>query len=194
MYATKLMMQQSKIYDYVEDDSLLRKVENDVFGSKVIIPNVRQAVNSFTYCGTLPTAADGVLSLKTTMLSTVPSLVTLYLASNAQLGIRNYVNGTLLKPTLPSDYSFPVITDADIQPYVAFTLAFPTTTTQHMTFQYENGEKATFEGAWGYTTYNDVEAVVGSGTKLIDLALVYNRVLTDKEIEQNFRAFKQRYR
>ncbi len=194
MYATKLMMNQGKSYNYVEDDSLLRKVENKAFGSYIDIPNVRSGVNSFTYCGTLPTSENGVFLKGINMLDIWRYSFALYAMGDGRIIMRNLSNGAGITPTSPIDYKGCVATDVDVQPYVAFTLYFPTETSQYMTLRCENDEKAIFEGNWAHRNYDYVYTNVADGSKVIDLGLVYNRVLTDEELEQNYKAFLQRYR
>ena len=194
MYASKLMMQAAKPLGYVEDDSLLRKVENDSFGSFINIPNVRNGTNSFTYCGTLPTAENGAIVTQKTMLSIWRYSFDLYISSRAALILRNASNGAGIKPISHEDFKWWTMSNTDMQPYVAFTLHFPTETSQKMSLQYEDSEKVLFEGNWAHQNYNYVYTQVADGNKVIDLGLVYNRVLTEAELEQNYRAFLQKHR
>ena len=190
IYASKLMMQPNYI-----KRGLIHMVENDVYGKKITIESVRDGKKAFTYCGTLPTFADGVISTKTSMMSIWPAALDLYITSKNALVVRALASGAAIVPTYPENYEWQTLTNTEVQPYVAFTLYFPTETSQIMTFQFEDKEKFIFEGYWSKnTSYNDVVTRVGGGTKEIDTGLVYDRVLEDNELRQNYREFLRKHR
>jgi hypothetical protein len=177
---------------------LIRKVENESFGSAITIDDVRSGgkTRAFTYCGTLPIFGEnGAVSTQTTMMTIWQFAIDLYISSKNTLIMRSLATGSGIVPTAPENYVLPRLDDTFMQPYVAFTLYFPTETSQIMTLQYEGMEKLLFEGYWSKNlNYNDVVTQVGGGNKPIDLGLVYDRVLTDNELEQNYRAFLQKHR
>lgn len=182
------MMQSAKAegYNYIEDDSLLFKRENEVWGANgssaitVNIPNVRSGENSFTYCGTLPLITGWIARV-------MGSGPYFYRYENGNICWRNYNSSAVLTSAIKGSL--------DEQPYVAATLQFPTENTLRLTMSVDGSEFEVAEGAvsgnWN-TSATDIGFRIAN--KIIDLALVYNRVLTDAEIEQNYQAFMQRHR
>lgn len=181
IYASKLLMQKNAL-GYVTD-GLIKKIENAAFGSAIEIPNVKDGTNAFTYCGTVP------FLLNKTVISVVPYTLDIFLYSNNRITWRNMrTNGGVI----PSA-NRPIIEDNGIQPYIAATLYYPTTSTQEVSFDYEgvtiNTSTVSVAG-----TYDFASVRVGTGAEVIELGLVYNRVLTADELEQNYEAFKAKHR
>jgi hypothetical protein len=87
----------------------------------------------------------------------------------------------------------------DVQPYVTATMLFPTEDTVTFTLSVDGSETIVSTGEiksnWNFTA-TDVNFRIANSerNKIIDLGLVYNRVLTDAELEQNYKAFLQRHR
>lgn len=181
MYARTLMMQKNAL-GYVTD-GLIKKVEGAAFGSAIEISDVKSGVNAFTYCGTLP------FLLNKTVVSVVPYTLDIFLYSNNRISWRNVrTNGGVI----PSA-NRPIVEDNGTQPYIAATLYYPTTSTQEVSFDFEgvtiNTSTVSVAG-----TYDFASVRVGTGAEVIDLGLVYNRVLTADELEQNYEAFKAKHR
>lgn len=181
MYATKLLMQNNAL-GYVKD-GLIKKVEKAAFGSAIEIPNVKSGVNAFTYCGTVP------FLLNQTVLSVVPYTLDVFLYSNNKISWRNVrTNGGIIPAA-----NRPTIEDNGIQPYIAVTLYYPTTSSQEVSFDYEgvtiNTSTVSVAGSYDYASVK-----VGTGTEAIDLGLVYDRVLTPEELTQNYKAFLAKHR
>lgn len=190
MYAPKLMMQSAKVLGYVEDDSLLFKREDEKWGASgssaisINIPNVRSGENAFTYCGTLPLVTGWVAKV----MGAGPYF---YRYENGTIRWRNYNSSGNLSDAIQGSL--------DVQPYVAATLCFPNENTLTLTLSVDGSEKTEVTGAvsgnWN-TSATDVDFRIANSerNKPIDLALIYDRVLTDEELEQNYKAFMQRHR
>ena len=184
MYATKLMMNKKSELSYVEDDSLLKKVENGTFGSAITIPDIKNGTSAFTYCGTIP------FLLNKTVVSVVPYTLDIFLYSNNRISWRNIrTNGGVI----PSA-NRPVVEDNGIQPYIAATLYFPTTSSPEVSFDYEGVTINTSTVSVASGNYDYASVRVGTGAEVIDLGLVYDRVLTPEELAQNYQAFLAKHR
>lgn len=194
MIFTKLMMQsKKKPLSYVEDDSLLFKCENELWGytsggvpNYKIITDLDKGEKGVTYCGTLPLDVKGDW-----ILTIIRYRVILFRYADNRIMIRNYSNGSGITPV-----SAIKATDG-IQPYVAVTLYFPTSTTQTVGLSVEGEEMQTVTGSWAGTTTQAQVAMFPSdaiNTVPMDLSLIYDRVLTEAELEQNYQAFLQRHR
>lgn len=169
--------------EYIEDDSLLKKVENEAFGSAVTISNVKDGTKAFTYCGTIP------FLLNKTVVSVVPYTLDVFLYSNNKITWRNMrTNGGVIPAA-----SRPIIEDNGIQPYIAVTLYYPATSSQEVSFDFE-GVTINTSTVSVSSTYTDATVRVGTGAEIIDLGLVYDRVLTPEELEQNYQAFLSKHR
>lgn len=183
MYASKLMMQSANPLEYVEDDSLVYKVENAKLttGTKKTIKNVVNGDKSFTFCGTLGNITGYLYHILNSKLAINRGKSYIYL-SNMVTGASVLGNSS----TTPCEMS-------ETQPYIAVTMTCPTPTTQIITLSVNGG-----------TTYMSQVSMQGSLTDAvfrvhqevnpIDLVLVYDRVLTDKELKQNYQAFKHLHR
>jgi hypothetical protein len=190
IFATKLMMQSAKPLEYVEDDSLLFKRENEVWGAEgssaitVHIPNVRSGKNAFTYCGTVPL----ILGWVAKVMGAGPYL---YRNKDGSVLWRNYNSSGNLSDVIQGSL--------DVQPYVAATLCFPNENTLTLTLSVDGSEKIEVTGAvsgnWN-TSATDVDFRIANAERntVMDLALVYNRVLTDEELLRNYKVFMQRHR
>lgn len=188
IYASKLMMQTANTLNYVKDDSLLFKRENEAWGAagglaiNTTIENIRSGGDiGFTYCGTLPLVAGWLIRV-------INNRMYLYRHENGKIFWRNYSSGSAI--------SSPIQGSTDVQSYVAATLYFPTETTQTVTMSVDGSETVTATGNWAGTIANNAEVRLenaGSDT-VMDLVLIYNRVLTDAELEQNYQAFLARHR
>ena len=190
MYATKLMMNQGKNYDYVEDDSLLFKRENELWeyiatsGTTKIttIKDLDKGIKGVTYCGTLPPDSGELLTI-------FSYRVYVYRYADGRIRVSNALDGTSVIPTF--------VSTGFEQPYIALTLFFPTETTQTISLFVEGQEKRTATGSWNGTLTQVQMSMAGTDyvkTTPMDLALIYDRVLTDEELEQNYKAFLQRHR
>ena len=183
MYAAKLMMQQQKTTTYVEDSSLVYKVEGAKLttGIKKTIPNVVNGDKAYTFCGTLGNITGY-----------------LYHAISYILGISRY-SGYICVTNMQSSASvlgnsaITPCTMSDVQPYIAFTLTCPTPSTQHITLAVENGQTYESHLSLPYT-FTDAVFRVHQAVDPIDLVLVYDRVLTEKELAQNYKAFLTNHR
>lgn len=189
IYASKLMMQTIN-YDYVEDESLLFKRENELWGytsggvaNYKTIPNLDKGIKGITYCGTLPNVTGAYL------LTLIRYKLIVYRYSDGRVAVRNYQNGGwIIGQNAPVDIE---------QPYIAVTLYFPTETTQTVSLSVEGQEPLTATGSWIGTTTDGWVGMSGSDvlkTEPMELALIYDRVLTNKELKQNYKAFKQSHR
>lgn len=190
IYASKLMMQSAKPLGYVEDDSLLFKRENEIWGAdgssalNINIPNVRTGENAFTYCGTLPLITGWVVRV-------MGSGPYFYRYDNGTIRWRNYNSGGALSNTIQGSL--------DVQPYVAATMFFPSEDTVTFTLSVDGSETIVSTGEiknnWNFTA-TDVNFRIANSerNKIIDLGLVYNRVLTEAELTQNYKAFLQKHR
>lgn len=184
MYATKLMMQQSKIITtYVEDDSLVYKVESAALttGIKKTIKNVVNGDKSFTFCGTLANITGH-----------------LYHAISYILGISRYakyicVTNLQTSGSVLGNSTITPCAMTEVQPYIAFTMSCPTPSTQHITLAVENGQTYETRLSLPYTLTDAVFRVM-QAVDPIDLVLVYDRVLTPEELAQNYQAFKYHHR
>lgn len=188
IYASKLMMQSAKPLGYVEDDSLLFKRENEAWGAagglaiNTTIENIRSGGDiGFTYCGTLPLVAGWLIRV-------INNRMYLYRNETGNILWRNYYTSGAISTRIQGS--------TDVQPYIAATLYFPTETTQTVTLSVDGSETVTTTGNWAGTVANNAEVRLekaGSDT-VMDLVLIYNRVLTDAELEQNYQAFLARHR
>lgn len=190
IYASKLMMQSAKPLGYVEDDSLLFKREDEVWGADgssaltVNIPNVRSGKNAFTYCGTIPL----LTGWNCRVMASGPYF---YRYEDGRVLWRNYYSSGSLSEAIKGSL--------DVQPYVAATMFFPTEDTVTFTLSVDGSETVETTGEiksnWNFTA-TDVNFRVPNSerNKVIDLGLVYNRVLTDAELEQNYKAFLAKHR
>lgn len=190
IYATKLMMQSAKPLEYVEDDSLLFKRENEIWGADgsyaltVNIPNVRSGKNAFTYCGTLPL----ITGWNCRVMASGPYF---YRYEDGRVLWRNYYSSGSLSEAIKGSL--------DVQPYVAATMLFPTEDTVTFTLSVDGSETIVSTGEiksnWNFTA-TDVNFRIANSerNKIIDLGLVYNRVLTEAELTQNYKAFLQKHR
>jgi hypothetical protein len=186
-------MHSAKPLEYVEDDSLLFKRENELWGydgggnaNYKIIKDLDKGEKGVTYCGTLPLDVKGDW-----ILTIIRYRVILYRYPDNRIMIRNYQNGNAI-----TQASTIKATDG-IQPYVAVTLYFPTPTTQTLGLSVEGEEMQTVTGSWaGTTTQAQVAMLNNNALKTVpmDLSLLYDRVLTDIELEQNYKAFCKRHR
>ena len=185
MYATKLMMQQKKpiVATYVED-GLIKKVENSAFGTNILIQNIANGLNAFTYCGTVP------FLLNKTLISVIPYTLDIFVWSNAKISWRNMRTSGGIIPSADR----PILEDNGIQPYIAVTLRFPTTSSQEVSFDYEGKTINTSTVSVSYGNYDYASVAVGTSKEVIDLGLVYNRVLTLEELAQNYQAFLANHR
>lgn len=181
IYASKLMMQSAKPLEYVED--VVYKVESAKLttGTKKTIKNVVNGDKSFTFCGTLGNITG-----------------CLYHAINYILGISRYAKYICVTniQTSGSVLGNSTITPCDmteVQPYIAFTMSCPTPSTQRITLAVENGQTYESHLSLPYT-FTDAVFRVHQAVDPIDLVLVYDRVLTADELEQNYEAFKAKHR
>lgn len=192
MFFTKLMMQSAKAinYDYVEDDSLLFKRENELWGydsggnaNYKIIKDLNKGEKGVTYCGTLPNVTGAYL------LTLIRYRLIVYRYSDGRVAIRNYQSGGwIIGQNAPVDIE---------QPYIAVTLYFPTETTQTVSLSVEGQEPITATGSWNGTTKDGWVGMSSSNTlktEPMELGLIYDRVLTDAELEQNYQAFLAKHR
>ena len=195
MYATKLMMQgggMGTIPPYQEpeqtktyiEDGLIKKVENSAFGTNILIQNIVNGLNAFTYCGTVP------FLLNKTVISVIPYTLDIFLYSNNKITWRNVrTNGGVIPAA-----DRPIIEDNGIQPYIAVTLRFPTTSSQEVSFDYEGIKINTSVVSVSYGNYDYASVAVGTSKEVIDLGLVYNRVLSPDELAHNYQAFLANHR
>jgi hypothetical protein len=194
MYTTKLMMNQiSAPPGYIEDDSLVFKRENELWGytsggspNYKTITNLDKGIKGVTYCGTLPLDVKGDW-----ILTIIRYRVILYRYADNRIMIRNYQNGSGITPA-----STIKATDG-IQPYVAVTLYFPTPTTQTVGLSVEGEDIQSVTGSWAGTTTQAQVAMLHNDvlkTEPMELALLYDRVLEDWELEQNYQAFLYNHR
>ena len=191
MYSTKLMMQYSQPpLGYIEDSSLLFKRENELWGYTSggvpiykTITNLNQGLNGITYCGTLPNILDAWL------LTLIRYRIIVYRYANGTIMVRNYQNGGgIVWQNCSTDI---------IQPYIAVTLFFPTETTQTISLSVEGQAPTTVTGSWNGTTKDGWVGLSGNTvvkTDPMELALTYNRVLTNKELLQNYKTFLANHR
>lgn len=183
-------MQFEKPLEYVEDDSLLFKRENEIWGASgssalnINIPNVRTGENAFTYCGTLPLVTGWIARV-------IGSGPYFYRYDNGTIRWRNYNSSGNLSDAIQGSL--------DVQPYVSATLCFPNENTLTLTMSVDGSDRlevtGTVSGNWN-TSATDVDFRIANSerNKVIDLALVYDRVLTDAELEQNYKAFLSKHR
>lgn len=179
------MMQRQKpiMTTYVEDDSLIYKVESAALttGTKKTIKNVVSGDKSFTFCGTLGNITGLLFHIFNYRFGMSRGAKYIYL-SNVTTGASVLGNSTIT----PYEMS-------DIQPYVAVTMTCPTPTSQIITLTLEDGEtysaEVSLQGALTDAVFRVHQAV-----NLIDLVLVYDRVLTPEELEQNYQAFLSKHR
>lgn len=185
MYATKLMMQKQSpvITTYVEDSSLVYKVENAnlTTGIKKTIKNVVNGDKAFTFCGTLGNITGHLYHIFNYRFGVSRSAKYIYLTN---LTNSASVLGGLT--TTPYEMS-------DIQPYIAVTMTCPTSTSQIITLTVEGGEtysaEVSLQGSLTDAVFRVMQAV-----NPIDLVLVYDRVLTNEELVQNYKAFLYNHR
>lgn len=188
IYASKLMMQMANTLNYVEDDSLLFKRENEAWGASggfainTTIENIRSGGNiGFTYCGTLPLVEGWLIRV-------IGNRIYLYRRADGNILWRHYSTSGAISTRIQGS--------TDVQPYVAATLYFPTETTQTVTLSVDGSDTVTATGNWAGTIAQnaDVRLEKAPSSTVMDLALIYNRVLTDAELEQNYQAFLSRQR
>lgn len=182
MYATKLMMLKNN-HQYVMDDSLVYKAESAAVtdGIKVTIPNVVNGTDSFTFCGTL---------------GNVKGL--LYHIFNYRFGISRgdayiYLSNISTGASVLGSSSTTPYPMSDVQPYIAVTMTCPTISSQLITLAVEGGETFTSEVSL-QGSLTDAVFRVHQAVNPIDLILVYDRVLTDSELIQNYQAFLAKHR
>lgn len=183
MYATKLLMQQQKTTTYVEDSSLVYKVESAKLttGIKKTIPNVVNGDKAFTFCGTLGNMTGVLFHIFNYRFGVSRGKYYIYL-SNIQTGASVLGNSTIT----PYEMS-------DIQPYIAVTMTCPTPTSQIITLAVEDGETYSAEVSLQGTLTDAVFRVM-QAVDPIDFVLVYDRVLTRDELAQNYQAFLANHR
>lgn len=183
IYASKLMMQQQKpiMATYVED-GLIKKVEDGTFGSAIEIPNIKDGTKGFTFCGTIP------YLLNKTVVSVVPSTLDIFIYSNNKITWRNMRTNVGVIPSA----NRPIVEDNGIQPYIAVTLYYPTKSSQEVSFDFEGVTINT--STVSVVSATDATVKVGTGSEIIDLGLVYDRVLTPEELTQNYKAFLAKHR
>lgn len=185
MYTTKLMMQKKLpvITTYVEDSSLVYKVENTKLttGIKTTIKNVVNGDKAYTFCGTLGNITGHLYHIFNYRFGISRGAKYIYLP-NLQTGASVLGNSTIT----PCEMS-------DIQPYIAVTMTCPTPTSQIITLTLEDGDtysaEVSLQGALTDAVFRVMQAV-----NPIDLVLVYDRVLTDAELKQNYKAFLYNHR
>ena len=182
MYATKLMMQRSSL-EYISDDSLIYKVESAALttGIKKTIKNVVSGDKSFTFCGTLGNITGLLFHIFNYRFGVSRGGTYIYL-SNVSTG------GAVLGNSTITPYEM-----SDTQPYIAVTMTCPTQTSQIITLTLEDGETYSAEVSL-QGSLTDAVFRVHQAVNLIDLVLVYDRVLTADELAQNYQAFKAKHR
>lgn len=195
LLASKLMMGDTSP-KYVRQN-LLRKVEEAVFGSALTINNMRTPGAGFTYCGTLPVLPDVGYLLDVWRWSMNVCWSKVAETGTYHIIWRNEASGLAITERNVNNQ----VTDFTVQPYIEITLLSPTGTMQTVTISVNRKPIVTATGSWAYSGTNEAaknNVYLGfrtAGASIpLDLGLVYDRVLTPTELEQNYNAFVYRHR